>query len=577
MGIKNLNTLLDEYCRNATTNQPLSNWTGKRMAIDLNNTIYIHMATAWKEVVNSTLVPMEDPDMDKVTALYLERFKQFLMKLFRNKITPVIVCDGPPPAEKETITRTKRREIRDNARVRCDDFKALLLEKDPLEITPSDIETMRTYMRQNTPVFTNDIETVKNVCTGLGLPILQSTSEAEILCSLLCRTGRVDLVYSTDTDNLVHGCPNMVKGFSGREYNALKGEMVDMVKVVNFHKTLEGIDMTYPEFVDMCIMCGCDYNTNIPRVGVKTSFKLIKKYGSIDNLPPKYDVTCLNHIRCRQIFAHQPYRNICEDVNVSLNVDIDSLSTYTRDVLEPYGVDHWISDLVDIYRDFPQDPVQVVMSPMGPYPRLEILDTDAFFKKVAGNKIDVLVVCESSSIEDNNMNNDNNDIDEDTPLNLNVSKSQYDVVIYTDGSSNQVRAGYGVVFTQNDQMVSTFKGPIPLDIYPTQTNNQSELYAILIAMKESRGYNKILIKSDSDYSIKSLTEWFHGWIKNSWKTSKGTDVLNKELIMTILAEINWGHPNERSITFEHINAHCGIKFNELADRLANEGRLEHSE
>ncbi len=158
-----------------------------------------------------------------------------------------------------------------------------------------------------------------------------------------------------------------------------------------------------------------------------------------------------------------------------------------------------------------------------------------------------------------------------------ASHTPYDVVIYTDGSSNQARAGYGVVFTKDNQIISTFKGPLSLDIYPTQTNNQSELYAILIGLKESKEYNKILIKSDSNYSIKSLTEWYHGWVKNCWKSSKGTDVLNKELIMEILDEIYSNNPNKRQIVFEHVRAHCGIEFNELADKLANEGRSEHIE
>ena len=164
MGIKNLNTLLKEHCDDAITIQPLSNWSGKRIAIDLTNIIYIHMATAWKEVVNETKVPFDEPDMDKVRSIYLSRFKQYLMRILGCKITPVIVCDGPPPPEKETITRAKRRDDRENARVRCEEFKSLLLEKDPLDIMPSDIETLRKYMRANTPVFTNDIEIVKEVC-----------------------------------------------------------------------------------------------------------------------------------------------------------------------------------------------------------------------------------------------------------------------------------------------------------------------------------------------------------------------------------------------------------------------------
>lgn len=374
MGIKNLNTLLKDLCSNAIEIKPLSDWSGKRMAIDLNNLIYIYISTAWKEVVNTTKIPFEEPDTNRVVQLYLDRFKQLMMRLFRNKITPVIVCDGAPPPEKETITRTKRREDRDNAKARCDELQLTLMQKDPLDITPHDIDLLKTYMRQNTPVSTRDIETIKTVLSGIGVPILQCNSEAEVLCSLLCRTGRVDLVYSTDTDNIVHGCPNLVTEFKDRTYDPSRGEMVDQIKVTNFHRVLEGLELTYPQFVDVCIMSGCDYNVNIPRIGVKTSYKLIKEHGSIDNLPSKYDISYLNHVRCRQLFAHYSYASLCENGDASLNLDISSLSSYARDVLEPYGVDHWISDLVEIYRDFPQPPVEIILAPMAPLPQLIILN-----------------------------------------------------------------------------------------------------------------------------------------------------------------------------------------------------------
>ena len=35
---------------------------------------------------------------------------------------------------------------------------------------------------------------------------------------------------------------------------------------IDLSKVLEGFEMTYTEFVDMCILCGCDYCENLPRV-----------------------------------------------------------------------------------------------------------------------------------------------------------------------------------------------------------------------------------------------------------------------------------------------------------------------
>jgi ribonuclease HI len=66
-----------------------------------------------------------------------------------------------------------------------------------------------------------------------------------------------------------------------------------------------------------------------------------------------------------------------------------------------------------------------------------------------------------------------------------------------------------------------------------------------------------------------VTEWYWNWQRNGWKTAIGADVLNRELIEKIL-ELQ---KKERSIRYEHVYGHSGVVFNELADRLANAGRL----
>ena len=42
--------------------------------------------------------------------------------------------------------------------------------------------------------------------------------------------------------------------------------------------------MTHDEFIDLCILCGCDYTTNITGVGPVKAFKYIKKFDIIENV-----------------------------------------------------------------------------------------------------------------------------------------------------------------------------------------------------------------------------------------------------------------------------------------------------
>jgi len=42
--------------------------------------------------------------------------------------------------------------------------------------------------------------------------------------------------------------------------------------------------MTYEEFVDLCILCGCDYTEWLEGVGPVTAFKLIKEHKTIEKV-----------------------------------------------------------------------------------------------------------------------------------------------------------------------------------------------------------------------------------------------------------------------------------------------------
>ena len=109
--------------------------------------------------------------------------------------------------------------------------------------------------------------------------------------------------------------------------------------------------------------------------------------------------------------------------------------------------------------------------------------------------------------------------------------------------------------------------------YPT-TNQVAELYAIYSAISHLLSHYKqdlittgATIYTDSMYSIGCLTDWYHNWKRNGWINSKGEKVANKELIQGIL-NLSTG----LKITYVHVKAHNGDKYNEWADRLANEGR-----
>ena len=134
--------------------------------------------------------------------------------------------------------------------------------------------------------------------------------------------------------------------------------------------------------------------------------------------------------------------------------------------------------------------------------------------------------------------------------NQDLSDLEFRVEAYTDGSFVKPKGGFGVVMiTPNNIYVAS--GPVP-DTYDKMSNNVAELYAIYIAVTMYKG--DLRIYSDSQYSIKVLSKNYH------YKTN-----------IALINEIKKNLQN-RLVDFQYIEAHVGHKYNELADRLAAEGR-----
>ena len=55
-------------------------------------------------------------------------------------------------------------------------------------------------------------------------------------------------------------------------------------QVFHLDKILEGMALTREEFVDLCILLGCDYCATIRGIGPKKAVELIKQYKSIEKV-----------------------------------------------------------------------------------------------------------------------------------------------------------------------------------------------------------------------------------------------------------------------------------------------------
>lgn len=165
-----------------------------------------------------------------------------------------------------------------------------------------------------------------------------------------------------------------------------------------------------------------------------------------------------------------------------------------------------------------------------------------------------------------------------------MSKKKVDTVnVFTDGSfikkktqegNYNVYCGYGVYFPNKElsNISRQFKRG-------KKSNQRAELFAIyvaLIVIKKNLVYNKVYIYTDSEYSIKALTEWIKVWEKNGWKTSNRKQVENLDIILPINDILN---KQREKVIFIHVKSHTGIQdeisiSNSIADNLAKKGAFK---
>lgn len=365
MGIKGFNSLVAQYAPQAFCTVALTELAGKRIAVDANNWMYVAMFNARKRVLAKTDIAQTEPDVQEIRREWMMHTLNFVTGWIDNKITPIFVFDGPDTPEK-TQTKDKRREERQKKREKIDNLYAQL-RGDVLAQSSSLITDLRRALSNYNVIQPEEYELFQSIIRGIGIPCLQATGDGEQLCAMLCIEGHVAAVYSTDTDNLAYGVPLLLTGFSTNVYSySADGNRIQHLDGVRHDRILQGLDMTHAQFVDLCVMSGCDFNTNIPGYAVKNSYKLLKLCTWIENLPPHLDKTCLRYEVCRECFRYRPSSELIKSELIKSELikleepgnndyppgffDIDKRAIITaRDYLELVGISSEISRIVALY------------------------------------------------------------------------------------------------------------------------------------------------------------------------------------------------------------------------------------
>jgi flap endonuclease-1 len=92
---------------------------------------------------------------------------------------------------------------------------------------------------------------------------------------------------SEDMDTLTFNAPILYRHLTFSETKK------EPISEISLKLALEGLEMDMPQFIDLCILLGCDYLEPIKGIGPKSALRLVREYGGlkgvVEHVREKYD------------------------------------------------------------------------------------------------------------------------------------------------------------------------------------------------------------------------------------------------------------------------------------------------
>ncbi|PSR90858.1 PIN domain-like protein [Coniella lustricola] len=259
MGIKQLFSIIKEEAPDAIKEGEIKAQFGRKVAIDASMSIYsflIAVRSDGQQLMNES---------GETTSHLMGMFYRTL-RIVDNGIKPLYVFDGAPPKLKsgELARRYQRKQEATEG-----------LEEAKETGTAEDVEK---FSRRTVRVTKEHNAECQRLLKLMGVPYLIAPTEAEAQCAVLARAGKVYAAASEDMDTLCFNTPILLRHLTFSE------QRKEPIQEIHLDKVLEGLNMDRKQFVDLCILLGCDYLDPVPKVGPHTALKLIREHGSLEKI-----------------------------------------------------------------------------------------------------------------------------------------------------------------------------------------------------------------------------------------------------------------------------------------------------
>lgn len=266
MGIQGLAKMIGDHAPSAIKTQKFENYFGRKIAVDASMSMYQFLI-----VVGRQGDQMLTNEVGEITS-HIQGMFYRTSRMLQAGIKPVYVFDGKPP-------KLKRDEL-DRRFVRRDDAKDDLTAAKEA----GDQEAIEKHSKRTVKVTKQHADDCKKLLTLMGVPYIEAPSEAEAQCCAMCRADLVYGVATDDMDALTFGTPKLIRHLMAPGSNQkLTIDEFDMEAI------LQGMQLTQEQFIDMCILCGCDYCGTIRGIGPKRAYSLVQQHGCLEKVLDSLD------------------------------------------------------------------------------------------------------------------------------------------------------------------------------------------------------------------------------------------------------------------------------------------------
>jgi len=262
MGIKNLLKFLSEQ-PDLIKKINLKEYYGKKIAIDISILLYqivIAIRNSGADLTNNK---------GEITSHILGLFNKTINFLEKG-IIPIYVFDGKPPELKRKVIDARKQ------------VKKKAIEK--LQNVKTEAEKIK-YLKRSVYITSKQLDQCRELLRLMGIPYVDAPEEADSELAYLCRENMVYAVLTEDMDILTFGSPRIIRNLSSNKKPPIEIEL---------SSTLDKLNINYEQFIELCILFGCDYCQHFNNITNTKIYDTYIKYNNIEKTIEKLKIDGYN-------------------------------------------------------------------------------------------------------------------------------------------------------------------------------------------------------------------------------------------------------------------------------------------